>query len=343
MNRINLNTIYINDFTKIPTLKINKNFTLNEKNKHDDINIVVEFAKNNIENTLKYNCILWKSEPDNIYKLKKTYINKFGYLITNKKIKNIKTKNIIGLSFTCFQSWISNQELIPKKIDNPSSFKNKEISLITSNQMIFGTHPIRYNFVKYLQKNKIYFIDILGFDKKIKMEEGLLNYKYTIVLENTLEENHWTEKLNDALKMKCFIFYYGSKNIEKYFNMNSIIKIDIKNTKETIDIIKKTISNKSFENNLESIEDNYDRINKLNINDYLDNILRQNNIKDNPDIEHNYYIETSKNIRHKLFPSLSLKYKNTYVNIWKKMIKIIKMKLSNSYKNKIENNFNPEN
>ena len=52
------------------------------------------------------------------------------------------------------------------------------------------------------------------------MEDGLFNYKYTIVLENTLAKDHWSEKLTDAMRMKCFIFYYGCENIYDYFDNN---------------------------------------------------------------------------------------------------------------------------
>ncbi|MDI9355269.1 MAG: hypothetical protein QM532_03805 [Cyanobium sp. MAG06] len=76
------------------------------------------------------------------------------------------------------------------KNNNILSHKEKNVSLITSNHFIFGTHPIRFAFAKYIIRNNINFIDIIGFDVKVPIENGLINYKYTIVLENTVEENH---------------------------------------------------------------------------------------------------------------------------------------------------------
>lgn len=342
MQRINLNTTYINNFTKIPSLKTCNNFVLNEQNIKNDINIVVEFLEKDIINSNRNNCLLWKSEPDNIYRINKKYIEKFGYFLSNRKREFFKnTKNILALSFTCFQSWIVDKKSIPEKKDNPLNFKNKNISVLTSNQMIFGTHPVRYNFIKYLQKNKINWIDILGFGKKVKMEDALRDYRYTIVLENTLEENHWTEKLSDALRMKCFIFYFGCKNINKYFDTRSIIRINIKNPRKALKNIKTHLENDSFERNIEAIEKNYDMITNLNIEKYLYKILKENDILNKEYNSYSYNISKIEDTRSKKIPWLALKYKYTYIHIWTKLIKIIRMKLSKKYKEKIEDNFNP--
>lgn len=55
---------------------------------------------------------------------------------------------------------------------------------------------------------------------------GLLPYQYSLVLENSVQKNYWTEKLADAYLSWCVPLYYGCPNIDEYFDPRSIRKID---------------------------------------------------------------------------------------------------------------------
>jgi len=57
--------------------------------------------------------------------------------------------------------------------------------------------------------------------------DALDRYKYHIALENSVVEDYWTEKLSDAYLAGCYPIYYGCPNIEKYFDISSLARINI--------------------------------------------------------------------------------------------------------------------
>lgn len=66
--------------------------------------------------------------------------------------------------------------------------------------------------------------------------KGLIDYKFTIVMENSQQKNYWTEKLADAYLSWCMPIYWGCPNISDYFPENSYKLIDINSTDPIRDI-----------------------------------------------------------------------------------------------------------
>ncbi len=62
--------------------------------------------------------------------------------------------------------------------------------------------------------------DINLFKKK---EDGLKSYKYSIIIENSSEDNYFTEKLIDACLLETVPIYWGAPNISKYFDVKGFI------------------------------------------------------------------------------------------------------------------------
>ena len=53
-------------------------------------------------------------------------------------------------------------------------------------------------------------------------EETLLDYRYSIIIENTKQDNYITEKLIDCLIVGTIPIYWGCPNVSDYFNMEGI-------------------------------------------------------------------------------------------------------------------------
>ena len=66
--------------------------------------------------------------------------------------------------------------------------------------------------------------------------KGLVDYEFSIVLENSKQKNYWTEKLADAYLSWCMPIYWGCPNISDYFPKNSFRLIDIESEDPLIDI-----------------------------------------------------------------------------------------------------------
>lgn len=113
--------------------------------------------------------------------------------------------------------------------------KTKFCSIIASNKTHTFGHRLRHNVINELN-NKI---DVYGRGYKPINDklEGLKDYKYHIVIENSIQDDYFTEKLMDCLSTGTIPLYWGTKNINKYFD--NIITFDtIGELKEIINKLK---------------------------------------------------------------------------------------------------------
>jgi hypothetical protein len=118
--------------------------------------------------------------------------------------------------------------------------KNKLISGITSDK-----HQHRNLFFDNLNKLNIG-VDIFG--KKYKeihpelKEQGLMDYKMSISIENSSQSNYFSEKINDSYLYWCLPIYWGCPNIGDFFPENSYRLLDINNPESIIQVISEPIS-----------------------------------------------------------------------------------------------------
>ena len=57
-------------------------------------------------------------------------------------------------------------------------------------------------------------------------EDSLIDYRFSIVIENSNTENYFTEKLIDCLAVGTIPIYWGCPNIKKFFNENGIVSFN---------------------------------------------------------------------------------------------------------------------
>ena len=127
--------------------------------------------------------------------------------------------------------------------------KNKLASCITSNKDNYiPGHKKRYEFVWNFLKHQGLEIDFYG--KGInyieKKEDGLLDYKYSLAIENSCQDYYFTEKIMDCFLCYTVPIYCGCTNISKFFPEKSYIQIDIDNPQEALKIIRDTLSNDDY-------------------------------------------------------------------------------------------------
>lgn len=119
----------------------------------------------------------------------------------------------------------------------PSRKKNR-ISVITSKKNFWPGHARRLEFLEKLHRHPVSkHIDFFGGwgDSEIEDKlDGLLPYKYHLVLENTCVNDFWTEKLGDPFLAFCLPLYCGSPNLNKYFPLGSYVPIDIMDFEATV-------------------------------------------------------------------------------------------------------------
>lgn len=186
-----------------------------------------------------------KREPDYISKMKTTYSNK-----------------ILWSDFNTGAVWWINKtydEL--KSIKYP--IKTKKASAVVSNK-----HVHRLEYLKKVIQNKN--IDLYGrghdsnifgdsykgpleYDGNCKYR-GIVDYKYSIVLENSSQENYWTEKLSDVFLSWTMPLYWGCPNLDRYFSKESYYYLDFKSQNPELEI-KKIINRPLTEKQISAISD----------------------------------------------------------------------------------------
>ena len=195
-------------------------------------------------NKVKANISLMIVEPDNIHKnyirLAKIFNWRF-YKILSKNQNLIKDINN-GKFFYFGSTFLSN-------LNEIDISKKNMASLIASAQNQHPGHKLRHEVVSYIKKIKIDIAVIgRGYKPFKKKEDGLKSYKYSIIIENSSEDNYFTEKLIDACLLETVPIYWGAPNISEYFDVKGFIIC--KNFEE----IKYAISKMSDEDYLSRIK-----------------------------------------------------------------------------------------
>jgi hypothetical protein len=107
--------------------------------------------------------------------------------------------------------------------------KPRLLSVLCSNKVMTEGHRRRLDFVERLRQTLGDVVDVYGygFCPLADKWDALAGYKYHIVLENSIVEDYWTEKLADAYLGYCFPIVAGCPNLERYFSPNAYLAIDI--------------------------------------------------------------------------------------------------------------------
>ena len=130
-----------------------------------------------------------------------------------------------------------------RRMDPP--IKKKLCSFIISNKFFLPGHKKRLNFKKKIMDHFKNRIDYFGFGiNPIKNKKDAIDsYIYSIALENSSYDNYWTEKIADVFLGFSLPIYYGCKNIDKFFDKESFLNIDINNLDESIFKIENALDN----------------------------------------------------------------------------------------------------
>jgi hypothetical protein len=122
-----------------------------------------------------------------------------------------------ALSYVLGSTFIEDIEsIVPKK--------SKMTSLIASAKKNMEGHKLRHRIVDHVRELELD-VDVMGrgykpFELK---QDGLAPYRYSVVIENIREADHFTEKLVDAALCETVPIYWGCPNIQVYFNPEGII------------------------------------------------------------------------------------------------------------------------
>ena len=179
---------------------------------------------------------------------------KFKYVFSyNKKLES-KINNFVFIPHG--GTWLRNDDF---GIHN----KTKNISLIYSDKTWNSGHRLRHSIVNQL-KEKTDLIDYYGSGSNNPIEfkiDGLKDYRYSIVLENSMEDDYFTEKIIDCFLSGVIPIYWGTKNIGNYFDTDGIITFKSSNEwgfdiTELLEILPK-LTEEYYQSKIDSVRNNF--------------------------------------------------------------------------------------
>ena len=102
--------------------------------------------------------------------------------------------------------------------------KTKLTSLIASAKRSQQGHRLRHQIVQMVN-DEGFDVDILGrgYQPFAQKSDGLLPYRYSVIIENIQEPNYFTEKLIDAVLCETVPIYWGCPNLDKFMDVSGMI------------------------------------------------------------------------------------------------------------------------
>ncbi len=192
------------------------------------------------------------------YKFVEDNHNLFDYIVTydDQLISKFKEKVIIT---PYGGTWVW-----PKEVQKVLS-KSKICSYITSNKTYTVDQKMRISLLNYYQNNPQNNIELFGrghnplpenheagdYDGKVI---ALKDYAFSLVIENHVQDNYFSEKLLDCLLTGTIPIYHGCKKISEYFNMDGFILFD---TEEEVKNIIKNLSIEKYNKKINAVKENY--------------------------------------------------------------------------------------
>jgi len=207
--------------------------------------------------TKKYGWILESAQikPNVIDDIKKNYLHyvrEFDMIFTH-------SKEICALHHKFKYSPLYGSWIPKPKMYN----KTKLISMICSNKVMCSGHQNRLSWAQKLQG----FVDFFGrgFNEIENKEDGLVDYMFSVAIENASYNSYFTEKIQDCFATGTIPIYYGSPDIGDHFNPNGIITLT-----DDFDVSK--LTSEIYYDKIDAVKENLEIVKNQLINE--DNIYK---------------------------------------------------------------------
>lgn len=185
------------------------------------------------------------------YKYIRKYHRNFHYVLTHDR-QLLDMLGNKGLWFPPSTTWIKNRGVYEK---------NKHASMFASTKRSTPKQIFRCDIADHLGR---YFdqVDVFGILREHELEfkdDGLRDYMFSIVVENSDVPDYFSEKILDCFATGTVPIYNGMKNIGNYFDANGIITFD---TIGELEIILNNLSYYAYLKRENSIMINFDIVNR---------------------------------------------------------------------------------
>ena len=142
--------------------------------------------------------------------------------------------------------------------DDAYTRKDKNVSILSSHKTMCDLHKFRLQTAIMCKNENI--ADTFGtFDggSFVDLDDTLRRYRFSICIENDTAPYFFTEKITSAFVAQTIPIYLGASKIDKFFNLDGIIKID---TKSDIKKVLSQCTKEEYESRIKAVLDNYERV-----------------------------------------------------------------------------------
>ncbi len=177
---------------------------------------------------------------------KREEYERFDYILTYSRELLDVDKRFVPYSFG--GAWI-------RDFDRKVYEKTKNVSIIASFKKLTKWQQLRHDAILYLREkiNGIYGNGYNPVDYKL---DALRDYRFSIVTENDVANDFFTEKLIDCFLVGAIPIYCGTDFIDEYFNSGGILQF---RTIEELEYCLSIANEELYFNSMEAINDNFNR------------------------------------------------------------------------------------
>ena len=141
--------------------------------------------------------------------------------------------------------------------------KTKDISFCSSDKTLCLWHRERLALANKL-RSKIDCMGTFNGGKRVSTEEIYKPYRFSIAIENYIDNYWFTEKLCNCFSHKTIPIYIGARKIGDLFNTKGMfICKSAEEVSDTVDMILKRGAERIYEEKKEYIDDNYERVKRF--------------------------------------------------------------------------------
>ena len=240
------------------------------------ISIFNDYPPTNEELSINPYNILIIQEPNQLFGLHNWVIDNYQYfsciLTWSQEILD-KCNNALLLPFgtTFLHSKDKYKELA--NLD-----KKLEVSFICGNKQMIEGHHLRHKIYnkQFKIKTPTKWFYTTTEPKSICFENSMFH----VAIENSKNQNYFTEKIVDAFLTKTIPIYWGCPNIDEFFNTDGIITF---NNVDELTTILNNLTYEFYESKKDVIEENYNKAKQYadfvkRIKEFLEEICKINNI-----------------------------------------------------------------
>jgi len=149
--------------------------------------------------------------------------------------------------------------------------KSRQVSMLTSNKLQTSLHRRRYLWATRLERSAPE-VDVyrqrMRTDSTISVHDTLRDYRYSIVIENFIDDRYFTEKVLNCFATGTVPIYLGARRLGDYFDPHGFITFT--NWSDLRKRVLPSLSEGDYLRRLPAVRDNFDRVLEYrSVEDYI--------------------------------------------------------------------------